>query len=216
MDQVASSRRRRLARVTKLDWWLLAFGVAALVASVLLIGGYFWWFGSARIWLSVAVAAPLLLPMIATIIAIAAVAKFRPIIDRESILWRWMKGLGVAVGASVTLALAALIGAIVGNVRSLEQLYGAAELLAWVIGIWIGLAWLWWSAVATVDFARLGRAGRSAAVARLLPHAGQQPRRLAGLVADLAEPAAVVICGLVGLLFLGLAVSGLVQLIPAR
>lgn len=195
---------------------MLVFGLAALAASVLLIGGHFWWFGSARIWLSIAIAAPLLLPMVTTIIAIAGVARFRPVIDRTSILWRWMKGLSVAVGASVTLALASLIGALVGNITSYEQLYGAAQLLAWVIGIWICLAWSWWSIVATVDFARLGRAGRLEAAARLLRSDGQQPRRLAGVVADLAEPTAVLVCGLVGLLFLVLAVSGLAQLIPAR
>lgn len=203
MDQQTTQRRRRFGALEAIQGFL---ALLALGISVTQITTYAWLEPQHRLWFVLASTLIIAVPILVCIVAVASAAPANPLIRRDSLLWKWMRGLGIAFGGALTFGVATYTGVILGSARTGDELASAAQVVIFIAGVWLGLAWTWWFLVATIDLARLGRAGRAAAIASLVARGSRRPRAIAGVAAAFASPWGALICGLVGLV--GLIIAG--------
>jgi hypothetical protein len=195
------------ARSARWSWPVGVWVVATALAVILQIGGYFWWAPEHRGWIAVWTTLPIVAPLLAAVVVVGLHATTNPWIRRDSILWRWLKGVGAAFGALVGLGLGALLGAIVGaSVATSETVSDLVPSLQMVVAIIAGgvfAAVAWWSLVVAVDMHRLGvkRRAKAARRARLLARRSD-PKKAARRVAELADPFAVGLCGVLTLMLI--------------
>jgi hypothetical protein len=197
---------RKKSRFAKLSLWdrvdavllILWLGVATTY-----IGGLFWWEASIRTWVVLAVGAPILLIMASSIGIIAAHSPARHTVKRDSILWRWLAGLGRGLRASAGLAVGAFLGGLVGaGIAAAATLAELGQPLFWVISavaFWVAISTVWWTVVAVIDMGRLSRVERVEAVRTAFPVTRDRRRGFPQFLAGFSSWPAVVLLGFVGL-----------------
>jgi hypothetical protein len=197
MDQDSSkvARSARWSRLVVL--WLL---VVALVL-ILQVGGFFWWPPELRGWIAIATTLPIVIPLLVAVVIVGAQAPAGPWIRRDSVLWRWVNGVGAAFGALVGVGVGALLGAIVGagvaTSDTIDGLVPSLQIVVAVIGIGVFAAVVWWSLVAAIDMHRLGLEQRAKAARRsALLVKTKHAKRTARVVSEWSGPLEVGLCGL--------------------
>lgn len=195
--------RVRLARLSSWDRVNLFMLALWLAAIVVWIGGYFWWEAPLRTWIGLAASSPILLSIGFSLVVIASKTPSRHFVDRDSIFWRWLTGVGRGLRASTALTIGAFVGVLVGS--GLAEAESRADLyqpLHWgliAITVGVGLSLLWWTIVAAIDMGRLSRSERVAAVHRALSKTRERRRGFAQFIVGLSSPTAVVLWGFIGL-----------------
>lgn len=203
MDQESKEVARPARRNRLVGAWLVALGLV----FILQIGGFFWWPFELRGWIALWTTLPIVIPLLVAVVIVGTQAPAEPWIRRDSVLWRWLKGVGAAFGALVGVGVGALLGAIVGagvaSSETLGELAPSLQILVAVIGAGIFAAVAWWSFVAAIDMHRLGPKRRAKAARRsaLLAKA-KRAKRAASFVSDLSGPVEVGLCGLLIMLLI--------------
>lgn len=192
----------RLGRLSFWDWVNALVLVLWLAAIVVWIGGYYWWEAPLRTWIGLAASTPTLLSIGFSLVVIASETPSRHFVDRDSVLWRWLTGVGRGLRATTGLTIGAFIGVVVGSglaeAETPTDLYPPLHWGLLAITVGAGLSMLWWTIIAAIDMGRLSRAERVAAVHRALAKTRKRRRGIAQFIADLSSPAAVLLWGLIG------------------
>jgi hypothetical protein len=135
---------------------------------------------------------------------IAAKATSQHVVDRDSILWRWLTGLGRALRASTGLAIGAFLGGLVGSgvatAATPSDLRGPLQWVLVAVTVWVGASMAWWTIVAAFDMGRLSRADRVEAVRQAFPQTRERRRGFPQFLVSLSSRSAVLLWGLIGLL----------------
>jgi hypothetical protein len=205
-DMPRAADRPRRGWLAKFSTWdrvdaiLLALWLAVLIVY---FGGLVWWDASIRTWVVLAVGAPIFLLMAFSIGVVAGQSPARHAVDRDSLLWRWLSGLGRGLRTSIGWAIGAFLGGVVGSgIATAATLAELTQPLLWVISaaaIWVAASAIWWTTVAALDMSRLSRVERVNAVRGAFPSTKDRRRGVPQFLASFSGPSAVVLLGFIGL-----------------
>lgn len=200
------SFRSRLARLSTWDRVEAILLIPWLGVVIVNLGGIFWWEAPLRTWIALAAGAPFLLSIGFSLAVIASRASAEHVVDRNSILWRWLAGIGRGLRASTGLAIGAFLGGLVGSgIAGAATLGDLREPLQWVllaVTSWVGVSMAWWTVVAAIDMGRLSRAARVEAVRQAFPNTRERRRGFPQFLAGLSSRSTVLLWGLIGLFLL--------------
>jgi hypothetical protein len=151
--------RKRLKRVTSLDWitlvlaaWAVLIPLALLLIS--LINGFV---VQAPVWLLLI--APVVLYQTVSMWFVGRANASRPAIDRQSLLWAWLSFIGAAVRGGVVFVFGIAVGAFVslvlgtGTNVQVDTIRELSVFLVLGLALWLALAIAVWTLRASMDVA---------------------------------------------------------------
>lgn len=198
MDQEPKGRLARLSAWDRVEALLLIPWLGVVIFN---LGGIFWWEPPLRTWIALGVGAPLLVVMGFALAVVAGKSPSHLVVDRDSILWRWLTGIGRGLRASTGLAIGALIGGLLGSgiaaAAKPADLSGPLQVVLVLVAAWVMVSVIWWTTIAAIDMSRLGRDGRVEAVRRAFPGTKERRRGLPQFLAGLSSPSAATLWGFI-------------------
>lgn len=141
---------------------------------------------------------PAVIFVFVSLICLGAATKYKPLIDRESLLWSWLKFMGKGSAGILLLVAGSLIGGFLGAQFSSPNADFAGLLSFIIIAVsgWIFVVVAVWTVRAMIDVARVGSRRHELLEAWLKPKFERKSGQIAGVMTFGSEFTAVVLAGL--------------------
>jgi len=210
-EEGESVTRSRETRAYKLA--MLSFGVPVLVGL-----GVYWTLlvneksgiGVTVLWIT---SLPAIIFVFVSLISLGAAATYKPLVNRDSLLWSWLNFMGRGSAGVLLLVSGSLVGALLGALVSTPSgdLTPLFIFAASIVSIWLAMIVLIWTIRAVIDVGRIGSEREAVIRAWLIHRRATRTELKTALLTLGSERTSVIAAGfvmlvLIGAMFLGMGV----------